>query len=357
MKARHPSKSRALEVAIRPQGDTEDHDEIRAMDEESEEKQDEEQEPKRRRRVTWARDGHQDAAAGGDSGARESEEMKELRKGLGMDEEDGDALRPEEATEADMECGVSNGEEELGQSVVIEGEEGRASVGIRAPQRVSTVEREEHETTHTPYRGWCPYCVKGRGRNTPHRKGQKGKDDAEVKVPRVSMDYFFMSQQDEKANTNPIIVMLDEETNDKYARAVGQKGVGVEHEMDWLIKDMSLEMKAWWHAGGDGSSLILKSDGEKPIVAVREALAKYHGGRIVPDLPAKGESQSNGAVEEAGKTCREFTRVLKEQLEDKAKVKLESKDDVIQWMVRWGAMLCSRYLCGHDGRTAYERRG
>ena len=116
--------------------------------------------------------------------------MEKLRKGLGMDVEDEHALRPEEATEVDREAEACDEEQGLGQSVVIEGEEGRASVGIRAPQRVSKVEREEHERTHTPYRGWCPYCVKERGRNTPHMKGQKGKDDAEVKVPRVSMDYF-----------------------------------------------------------------------------------------------------------------------------------------------------------------------
>ena len=190
------------------------HEEIRTMDEDDKEKssRDEEQQPKRRRRG---------AGTGAESsGACESEETKALRKGLGMDDEEEDALRPEEATEVEAGGEASDGEEGLGQSVVIEGEEGRTSVGIRAPQRVSKAEREEHERTHTPYRGWCPYCVKGRGRNTPHMRGQKGKDDPDLKVPRVSMDYFFMSQQDEKANKNPILVMLDEETNDKYARAV-----------------------------------------------------------------------------------------------------------------------------------------
>ena len=177
------------------------------------------------------------------SGACASAEMEELRRGLGMDDEEEvaagepreqrDALSAEEATEESMECGVCG--EERG-----EGEEGRESVGIRAPQRVSKEDREMHERTHTPYRAWCPYCVKGRGRNTPHMlsKGKSGEEES--RVPRISMDYFFMSEKDEKANVNPLIVMLDEETNDKYARAVGQKGLGEAHEMDWLIKDMSI---------------------------------------------------------------------------------------------------------------------
>ena len=48
----------------------------------------------------------------------------------------------------------------------------------------------------------------------------------------------------------------------------------------------------------------------------------------MPEGPAKGESQSNGTVEEAGKTVRELTRVLKEQTEDKLGIKMAC-DDVI----------------------------
>ena len=53
-----------------------------------------------------------------------------------------------------------------------------------------------------------------------------------------------MSKADEQANANPVIVMVDEDTGEKYARAVGHKGIGQQREMDWLIKDMSLELKA-----------------------------------------------------------------------------------------------------------------
>ena len=59
------------------------------------------------------------------------------------------------------------------------------------------------------------------------------------------MDYFFMSKVDEKASQNPILVMIDEETGDKYARATGRKGIGTDGEMDWLIKDMEEELKSW----------------------------------------------------------------------------------------------------------------
>ena len=48
--------------------------------------------------------------------------------------------------------------------------------------------------------------------------------------------------------------------------------------------------------------MILKSDGEPAIVSVRTALGQFHGGRVIPETPPRNESQSNGIVEEAGKT-------------------------------------------------------
>ena len=72
--------------------------------------------------------------------------------------------------------------------------------------------------------------------------------------------------------------------------------------MEWLIADMSEELKSWGHIGGPNEELIFKSDGEPSIRAVRDALSKYHGGKITLEQPQPGESQENGRVEEAGKT-------------------------------------------------------
>ena len=62
---------------------------------------------------------------------------------------------------------------------------------------------------------------------------------------RISMDYFFMSQDEEKASANPLMVMVDESNGNKYMRAVGKKGLGEGNEMDWLIIDMHEELKSW----------------------------------------------------------------------------------------------------------------
>jgi len=233
--------------------------------------------------------------------------------------------------------------------------EGRHAQGLRRPITVSATARKEHNKTHIPYRSWCKFCVRARSRNKAHKKGKIDKDD-ELKVPRISMDYFFMSMEDEVASENPCIIMVNEETDEKFARAVGQKGVGEHGEVDWVIRDISEELKSWGHHGGDNGKLIVKTDTESPIKAFRTKLFKYHGGRMIPEDPAKGESASNGKIEEAGKTVREFVKLMKLQIEEEAKCELNENDEIMQWIIRWAAMLVSRFVIGEDGKTGYERR-
>ena len=100
----------------------------------------------------------------------------------------------------------------------------------------------------------------------------------------------------------------------------------------------------------------MKSDNENAIKSLRDAVGRLLGGRVIPENPPKGESQSNGRIEESGKTIRGFVKVMKSQIEDKADITIEGKDIITQWMIRWAAMLPSRFLVGKDGKTAYERR-
>ena len=97
------------------------------------------------------------------------------------------------------------------------------------------------------------------------------------------MDYFFMSREDEGASKNPLLVVADERTGSQYVRAVGVKGLGEANSMDWLVQDLSHTLKSWGHAGGAGGEVIIKSDGEPALLAVRNALMRYHGGVMIPE--------------------------------------------------------------------------
>ena len=129
-----------------------------------------------------------------------------------------------------------------------EGEEGRKPKQAKSHPRVSKEEREEHECTHCPFRIGCRYCVEGRSHKLMHKSKKESGDTLDA-IPRISMDYFYMSQKDEKAKEHPMIVAVDESTGDKFARATGQKGV---EGCDWLIKEFAEELQTWGHAGGPG---------------------------------------------------------------------------------------------------------
>ena len=111
---------------------------------------------------------------------------------------------------------------------------------------------------------------------------------------------------------------------------------------------MSAELKAWRHLGGGENALMVKSDGERSVTALRESSAKFQDGRITPEAPAKEESQSNGAVEEAGKTIREHAMVMKEQVEDNTKIALHPEDIMSNGRLD-GSI-------GRGGRNAFPRR-
>ena len=102
--------------------------------------------------------------------------------------------------------------------------------------------------------------------------------------------------------------------------AAGQQGLGTEGAVQWLVKDVAAELRAWGHQGGVGGTVIMKCDGGRSIVRI--AIDKFHGGQVIPEGPVERESQPNGRVEEAGKTVRGPTIVFNEQTGETAKIKL-----------------------------------
>ena len=120
--------------------------------------------------------------------------------------------------------------------------------------------------------------------------------------------------------------MKDESTGNRHLRAVGQKGV---EGMEWLVKDICEELKSWGHMGGAGGRIIIKTDGEASIVALRDAVARYHGGIATPEVPPTGESQAHGSAEDNGRRMRSLAKVYKDQLETRASVKLQATDVIL----------------------------
>lgn len=144
------------------------------------------------------------------------------RKGTEEDEEES----MKEDSENDEEADVKKGEGLRHDGETGE-EEGRKAASRKGPKIPIKMEQEEHARTHCPYHSWCMHCVQARARSSPHRTGErKGAEEGTgpEKVPRVAIDYFFMSKADEKASVNPLMVMADEESGSGTEWLWGRRG-------------------------------------------------------------------------------------------------------------------------------------
>ena len=58
-----------------------------------------------------------------------------------------------------------------------------------------------------------------------------------------------MQKEKRHAETQTSLGMVDEETGERIAPAAGRKEAGPVRELDWLIKDMLMELRCRRHPG------------------------------------------------------------------------------------------------------------
>ena len=104
------------------------------------------------------------------------------------------------------------------------------------------------------------------------------------------------------------------------------------------------------------SELIFKTDGE-PSVTLQQKVQEYRlklGTRTVLQSSARGDHQSNGAIENAARTVRDQANICLKQLEDLAVVKVQTFDCLHGWAFLHAAWTHNR-LHVVQGLTAIER--
>jgi hypothetical protein len=134
----------------------------------------------------------------------------------------------------------------------------------RAPDPMAPTPQEiksHEEDLHVQYRSWCKHCIAGRGTGNPHKK-RKEPEEAEA-GPTISLDYGFMGNQGVEG-LMIILFLKDRKSKSKGATAVAAKGVdtGALRYSIGFIRSMG------W------KRLILKTDGENPIKALKAEIVK-----------------------------------------------------------------------------------
>ncbi len=96
--------------------------------------------------------------------------------------------------------------------------------------------------------------------------------------------------------------------------------------------------------------MTVKSDQEPAVVSVLnkvgELRAAEGGGKMVSEASPVKDSKGKGLVERAIQTAEGMVRVLKSQLEEGWKMKIDSKHPVLTWLIGQAAVLLNRFEVG-----------
>ena len=168
----------------------------------------------------------------------------------------------------------------------------------------------------------------------------------------MALDYTFMHESQNKREEKgvPILVIKDIKQNNTgtgmiFAQVVPQKGV-----QPFAVKTLAGAVAQLGH-----QELIMKSDGEPAIIALKEAAKNERSERIVIESSPVKEFKPNGAIEAAVQQVQGQFRTMKDALETSIGARLTPNSTISPWIVAHAARTINRYQVRTDGKTAYRR--
>ena len=110
---------------------------------------------------------------------------------------------------------------------VFVGEEAELPKKVKWDMRPTQEEVNLHNTTHLPYRSWCPHCVGEKARRGNHRRRMRRLRST---IPVISVDHMWMKGQrgdsEEEVKGNAVLVAHCRETKITWGRVVLKQGGG-----------------------------------------------------------------------------------------------------------------------------------
>ena len=213
----------------------------------------------------------------------------------------------------------------------------RDAKALPRPNEPTDQQRATHNLTHLPYRSWCEYCVKSKGREN-HSKRQTDRQ------PVIQVDYCFV-------NTGPdvgqrtVLTAVDVQTGLATAVVVPNKG---RHQYSVA------ELKKFIYETGRTYG-ILQYDKEPALKALVTDVSKELGGMSIRATP-KDWKQAHGSIGKMQQTLFGQSRTLRLQLQERIRTDINSNHCIFPWIVKHSQFLLNRYLTHEDGHTSYFRR-
>ena len=165
------------------------------------------------------------------------------------------------------------------------------------------------------------------------------------RVPQVVIDYAFMGQEGDES-TMPILVVKDCRTRRIFCHSVPCKGIAHEYPVRQLVNDLCLL---------GYKRLILKSDGEPAILALKAEVKEKIKIDVLCEEPSVGESQSNGEIENANRLMQGQVRTMFDALKARYGFEIDTKHPALKWLIQHSGAIITRFMTGVDGKTAWEK--
>ena len=103
-------------------------------------------------------------------------------------------------------------------------------------------------------------------------------------------------------------------------------------------------------AGCGGTKVVLKSDQEESIIALKKAVAIKRQAETAPIESPVRDSRANGTIERTAAQVR----TLRHHLEYRLGKKMSNGSALMSWLTVWAADVLARYRVQTFGKTSYE---
>jgi len=158
------------------------------------------------------------------------------------------------------------------------------------------------------------------------------------------MDYGFLGAEEQP--TAVLLVVRELKTGMMQGMIVGKKGVGD----SWVEQRIANFMNGFGY-----KKVILRSDNENSIVALRRKIANLVSAQVLQEDSIQGESQTNGLAEVGVKILEGMIRTLKIAVETRIGEQLESSSVLLAWLAEHAAVVYNRCAVMADGRSPWQR--
>ena len=222
---------------------------------------------------------------------------------------------------------------------------------VRAPVGPTEAERAKHELTHLPTQTWCQHCMKGKGKEDPHRRVESGREVLQIDYSYLKSDGSYVDGNQEAAEV--VLTAADRGTGMFWAMGIPTKNF----EKEYVVKSICGFISQLGHM-----QLSIRTDGEPTILQVANEIrdemnkkrSKGEEVKVRTEQAPRYSPQSMGAVGAAQSILKGDAMTLKSALEGKVGLQISPAMNVWLWLVRHSAWSRARFGVKANLRTAYE---